>query len=577
MKKILLIALLLFAFPSKIFALDNIRMNPIDWYVAEMKMDVVVNKDSSLDVTEKIIADCGSLPDKHGIYRVIPNRMQTSQDNFVNTPVKLLEITDFSGKNLKYSTSKDQTNHTITWKIGDAHKTVNGINEYEIKYKIENLIRFDNSNFDELYFNLLGNYWDMEIDKFTASISFPDSVSKNNSSVDYYTGSFGSKNTDQAKYEWSGDKLNFSSNGTLQKNEGITISVQMPKNIFTPYVPSFWEKNGENFAYLIPLLILFLCIFLWKKYGKDPASKKTIVPEFEVPDKLAPIEFGLAHKDGVLMSSSIPAAIIKLAVEGFIKIEKIEKKKLGFIKSDDYKFIKLHDETEKLSEVEIRLMKEIFNGKQEILASVLKKDNFYLAVPKIQTIASEYLVKNNYLYKNSRTLQILFIIFAVLLFVLGVGISSNFIELTVPLIISGLIVIIFSFFMKRRTVKGAEMERRILGFKMYMETAEKYRQQFNEKENIFERFLPYAILFGMTKLWIEKMKEIYSEKYISSYSPIWFYGGSITNFDAHSLNSAISNISSNIASNMVSSPSGSGAGGGGFSGGGGGGGGGGGW
>ena len=105
-----------------------------------------------------------------------------------------------------------------------------------------------------------------------------------------------------------------------------------------------------------------------------------------------------------------------------------------------------------------------------------------------------------------------------------------------------------------------------------MKTAEKYRQQFNEKENIFEKFLPYAIMFGMTKEWIKKMKDIYGEQYFGSYAPAWFIGGNISSFDAGSIDSAISSMSSSMNSAMsaASSSGGGGAGGGGGGGGGGG-------
>ncbi len=110
-----------------------------------------------------------------------------------------------------------------------------------------------------------------------------------------------------------------------------------------------------------------------------------------------------------------------------------------------------------------------------------------------------------------------------------------------------------------------------------MNTAEKYRQRFNEKENYFEKFLPYAIVFGMTGEWIKKMRDIYGEEYFNRYHPIWFYGAAFTNFDVDSFSSELNSMTSNMASTMASHPSSSGSGGGGFSGGGGGGGGGGGW
>lgn len=155
--------------------------------------------------------------------------------------------------------------------------------------------------------------------------------------------------------------------------------------------------------------------------------------------------------------------------------------------------------------------------------------------------------------------------FFTLAFIIGAG-----------FILSAPIFFIFAFFMPQRTPAGAELLWKIKGFKLYMETAEKYRQQFYEKENIFEKFLPYAMAFGMTKLWIQKMKEIYGEEYFNNYHPVWYAGsmGNLSTFDADSFTSQMDSISTSISSNVSS---GSGAGGGGGSGGGGGGGGGGGW
>ena len=100
------------------------------------------------------------------------------------------------------------------------------------------------------------------------------------------------------------------------------------------------------------------------------------------------------------------------------------------------------------------------------------------------------------------------------------------------------------------------------------------QQQFYEKENIFDKFLPYAIVFGIAELWAKKMQLIYGEDYFKNYHPIWFVGAMPTNFDVSSFTSQLNSISRSIASSTSGS---SGAGGGGFSGGGGGGGGGGGW
>ena len=75
-------------------------------YLKNFETEIVVNKDSSLLVTEKITADFNSLPDKHGIFRILPTQTRTTEKT-VKTPVELISITDFNGQPLRYSTIKN--------------------------------------------------------------------------------------------------------------------------------------------------------------------------------------------------------------------------------------------------------------------------------------------------------------------------------------------------------------------------------------------------------------------------------------------------------------------------------------
>jgi uncharacterized membrane protein len=128
--------------------------------------------------------------------------------------------------------------------------------------------------------------------------------------------------------------------------------------------------------------------------------------------------------------------------------------------------------------------------------------------------------------------------------------------------------------MRRLTSEGSEIKRKIKGFKLYLETAEKYRARFYEKENMLELILPYAILFDLTGKWLKKMRDIYGEDYFKNHH-LTFMTGALVLSDFNNFETAISDISRSISSHVASSSSGSS--GGGSSGGGGGGGGGGGW
>jgi uncharacterized membrane protein len=221
------------------------------------------------------------------------------------------------------------------------------------------------------------------------------------------------------------------------------------------------------------------------------------------------------------------------------------------------------------------LAEKIFKEKKEIFLSLLKA-RFYKDLPAIQKTAVENLALKNLISTKGRTLRTIFLTAAVILFVAALffGIFFFSIPAGISLILSSILFAGFGIVMPKRTPKGAELNWRIKGFEMYMRKAEIYRQRFNEKENIFEKFLPYAMVFGITKLWIRKMEEIYGKEYFQNYHAAWLAGTAAGSLNADSFSSQINSLSAGIASSIGTS---SGAGGSGSSGGGGGGGGGGGW
>jgi hypothetical protein len=126
----------------------------------------------------------------------------------------------------------------------------------------------------------------------------------------------------------------------------------------------------------------------------------------------------------------------------------------------------------------------------------------------------------------------------------------------------------------RLNAEGRELKRKLLGFKLYLETAERYRMQ-NLTPETFEKYLPYAILFGVEKKWASAFSSI------TLSPPSWYagaYAGGISNsttgggFQAGAFASGFSaSFASSFASTGGSGASGGGGGAGGGGGGGGGG------
>ena len=365
--------------------------------------------------------------------------------------------------------------------------------------------------------------------------------------------------------------------------QGVTISVAFPKNIITPYVLTSkeqgkWQTNDYILAFifiiLVPLISLLISYKIWRKHGDDPRMVKTIIPEFEIPENLTPMEMGVIMKSGGFGNNVITASIVNLAVKGYLIMQE-EKEKILFVKYNEYKFVRTEKEVDdKLYPGEAKLLEKLFEGRKKEVSFSSLKNRFYQEIPKISKIVIDDLAEKKIIVSKSKIYQMTMITIGIFIMFPGLWFIAFYWPIALAFFLSGLPVIIFGIFMPKRTEKGSELNWRISGFKYYMETAEKYRAQFYEKENMMEKLLPYAILFGMTKKWLENMKSIYGEEYFNTYHPSFIISSTaFSGFD--SFTSSLNRISSGIASSVSSSSSGSS--GGGSSGGGGGGGGGGGW
>jgi Predicted membrane protein len=336
----------------------------------------------------------------------------------------------------------------------------------------------------------------------------------------------------------------------------------------TPYVLTFKDKFGVTLPeaiiiFLLPLLVFIICFVVWNKYGRDINLKRTIVPEFEIPEKLTPMEMGGILSKGCFGDKAMTATIIHLGVLGYLKIES---------NKSDFKLIR----TDKLISPDLYageklVLETIFKSKTEINLKDLGDGNYSLTlIPKVASLIDGDLKTREIIDASGKYSQIKMVVAGIMVIFLAIA----FPVLVVSVIVSAIIIFIFAAMMGKLTRKGAELKLRIDGFKLYMDTAETYRSRFQEDEGILDKLLPYAILFGITRKWLAKMRTIYGEKYFETYQPAFMIGAlSSTNFDT--LIDNIDQISSNIATAI--SPASSGAGGGGMAGGGAGGGGGGGW
>jgi uncharacterized membrane protein len=540
------------AFPAQ--ARDSFSSEKITNFTGEIQ----INPGSSINVRENIQYDFGE-NQKHGIFRDIPIEYKARGGNY-NLRLGNIKVTDENGAPYNFTTSGKGNDLEI--KIGDADKLVSGQKNYVISYVIRRAVNYF-SDHDELYWNFTGDKWQVPIENSSVKVILPENAKENLQSK-CYEGVYGS--TDECKASIVGNIIEYNSTGVLNPGQGMTIVAGWPKGITLE--PSFrvkvWDVVRDNWTLFVPVIVFVLMYRRWRKYGRDPKGRGTIIAQYESPDGLAPAEIG-TMVDGSADNQDVSSTIIDLAVRGFLKIRRTEEK--GFLAtSTEYTFIRLKNEDPK-RDFEKEVMKGIFGSAREKKLSDLK-NKFYATLASVKSNLYKDVTGKGYYASNPANTRILWIVSGVLAggFLTGIfgslqdgwGILSG--------IISGIIILVFGWLMPAVTKKGAELKENILGFKDFLSVTETDRLKFHNAPEknpaLFEKFLPHAMVLGVEKEWAKQFEGIYNQQ------PDWYEDSSGRMFNAIILSSMISDFSSSAMTTMASQPSSAAGGGSGFSGGG---------
>jgi uncharacterized membrane protein YgcG len=549
-KKLLFFFGVVFFFGVSVFSVSAEEINSY-----QVSIDIL--KDGKISVTERIDYDFGS-ESRHGIYRDIPVKYEARGGTY-RLRLSDISVVDDRGKGIPFIESLKGSDKQI--KIGDADSFVTGRKTYVIRYVVRRAINFFD-NHDELYWNAIGTGWIVPIANARVDIRLSDGQEGvKGIRFECFAGVEGAK-TPCSRKNLDGS-LSFTQSSLLP-GEGLTMVVGFPKGIVRE--PSggekFWEILRDNGILLLPIAVFIVYYRVWRKYGRDPKGRVTIVPQYEAPKDLSPAEIGLII-DEWEGTKDVVAEMLFLASQGFLSITRTEEKSLLIFTATDYvlKRLRIGEQPEK--EFQKKLLKGIFGGKNEVKLSDLKQE-FSDDLEKVKSDVNNSL-KGRYFSGNPRTKRLAFVI--VPFFLMwplaiflgetsgGYGFLSGF--------LSGLIMIGFGFFMPSRTLKGVLAREEILGLKQYIEVAEKDRINFHnapeKNPQHFEALLPYAVALGIEKKWAEQFKDL-------DMQPSWYHGPVGSNFTAMTLVNDIGSFSDAASSTMSATKASSG--GSGFSGGG---------
>ncbi|WP_144009709.1 DUF2207 domain-containing protein [Enemella evansiae] len=591
--------------------------------ISEFDISYTVNTDGSVSATETITYNfAGS--NRHGIYRQLVSREPYGNDEQDAVyDYSDIRVSSPTGASANYTTStlgEGSRNEKLQLQIGSQNQTVDSTETYVINYKVTGAMR-TSGDYDEFYWDTTGFDSDAPIDNATVSVEVPGGAQE----VSCFTGPPGRNQTTECTSKTISNEVAEFSQSDIADGSGLTVGVKInPGLVANPnptLVPNAEQEAkdkqtrntiiGAGAAGLSAIFAPLLGWLYWRRRGRDerfvgvppgtipPAGSnapvalqqgKVTIPVAFSPPRIPVGEAGMV-KDGVVDIADTTATLIDLATRGALTLSPEGESSKVYVAT-------LRDPSVATAPHEVAMLNELFEGRPPgAVASLGDRGTLTDAHDattrelRKQVRAQGWFTqmpKNIAVGKKSRVPGGLFGILIMAWVVMGNAVVWSVIGGIWPLLLAVIPIVITMLVVRRklrrgqRTAVGRAVTDQIEGFRTYLATAEADQLKFEEGEDIFSKYLPWAIIFGLTERWAKLCGELIAAGRIPNVAPGWYYGD-FTTFNILALNSTLSTAATPMPAPSAGGGSGwsSGAGfgggssfgGGGFSGGGGGGGG----
>lgn len=537
-------------------ATSRVKAQTEDFRILVFDVWMRVDDDESVTVVETITVDF--LSPRHGIFRDIPV-WHTAGFKTVNTGLKLLGVTDENNQPYPYKLESEAG--VLRIKIGDPYRTITGRQVYQISYQMDNLLRRDQDGQREIFWNVTGNAWPVQINRAYFKLvadgwRIKDSVC--------YTGETGSRAQD-CQVNWlSTSELRLASSQSLPPNTGLTVAVKLQpaqagvgKAWWQYYLRQLADQWGYWLA-TIPLLIMF--IFWWLKgrdlapvsgqiYYSDESGEQAVVPwqrhvlplVYAPLQDLTPAAVGLL-RDEMVDTKEMVAEILELARLGVIQIKQLTIKRRFARDKQDFLLLSTSENTwPALTEYQQYLARALFDIRfvskslpqlkpgllepkldkdiglsrsdvRAVLLSALKQD-FYQEFGLFQKLVYQYGLAQGWFWDRPDKTRLKWAKFAGVLialvlaseFVYG-GLTNNWWPLALAGVSSGLSMYL-ALMMPRKTVAGFRLHRQVVGFEEWLKTG-KWREEIAEKNLFLSETLPFAVVLDVVGKLVKQIKQL---------------------------------------------------------------------
>ena len=301
------------------------------------------------------------------------------------------------------------------------------------------------------------------------------------------------------------------------------IGIAFPKGV----VKYTWTARRIG-AFIVPKIGLVLPIFfvlgmllLWRTRGRDDPGKTYASYVSEPPSKLSP---GLAGAliDEKVDTKEVIATIVDLARQGYL--EMTDTKGDGGSGRTETIFTR-NKPLDDLNGFERKVAESLFDGSHPDQVTTKElRNHFYTHVSPIVGQVYDDVVTAGLFFSNPKAVRarwvgygfLVAVVLGVLTAIFAFADIGGWGYFLFGSIVSVVIVWCFAPFMPQRTATGAQEQRKWEAFRNYLHDLTRFQDMESAKDS-FEKYLPYAIAFGVERQWVRRFEGL------NVPSPTWYH------------------------------------------------------
>lgn len=486
-------------------------------------IDMALQPDGSLIVTETQTLNFQGEPFTFG-FRSIPVGRRGNNDGISNVSVRegdQVFTESFSNAPGTFELVNNGDETRINWYFDPAI----GEHTYTFSYTVHGAVRagtMEEGSGDQIFWTVIPSDHPARVDSSRVTITLPEGISPqryfdtNEHLVEAY---INDAVADNVLITVSEDErtITYVAQQPLMPGYSFDVRVQFPHGLLPAVMPEWQATEQRNDAIGLTVLALsclllivgpLAVVLLWYLRGRDP-QLGIVVPDYitEPPDALPPAMVGSLVDEKVDMQD-IMSSLVDLAHRGYVLMEEDKK--------NSYTFTRTDKKDADLRDFESKFLNDIFRGESSRSLSSLQY-KFAGKIPALRNMIIDDLIKEGYLPSNPQSVRSryiwlaagVFILGIVSLFFLGILMEDNADLVCFPvgaILLTGIALFIAARYMPRKTAKGTETSAKWMAFKKYLQNIKQYADIENSSD-IFEKYLAYAIAFGLERSFINSFSQ----------------------------------------------------------------------